>query len=148
MKLTFSWFCWAHLSEALLGSILGSHLAIILRARVVIGAIVGARGAPEHLKAGVSYERLFQEGPKEFRLGVDWGGTLNFGLLGAQLPPPGPSPSTEKERKRVDVYTRRYTLERATLTRRLPPTGVGGLLPPQIQAASQIHQQQMPWSGR
>ena len=45
--------------------------------------------------------------------GVDWGGggTLNFGLTGAQLPPPGPSPSTEKERKRVDVYTRKYALE-------------------------------------
>ena len=40
------------------------------------------------------------------------GGTLRFGLTGAQLPPPGPSPSTEKERKkRVDVYTRKYTLE-------------------------------------
>ena len=39
------------------------------------------------------------------------GGTLQAGLTGAQLPPPGPSPSTEKERKRVDVYTRKYTLE-------------------------------------
>ena len=40
------------------------------------------------------------------------GGTLNFGITGAQLPPPGPSPSTEKERKkRVDVYIRKYTLE-------------------------------------
>ena len=74
MKLTFSCFCWAHLSEALLGSILGSHLGTILQARVVIGAIVGARGAPEHLKSGGSYERLFQEGPKELRLGLDWGG--------------------------------------------------------------------------
>ena len=101
------------MSEALLGSILGSHLGTILRARVVIGAIVGARGAPEHLKAGVSYERLFQEGPRN----SDWGRlgrgaeTLQVGLTGAQLPPPGPSPSTEKERKRVDVYTRKYTLE-------------------------------------
>ena len=114
MKLTFSCFCWAHLSEALLGSILGSRLGTILRGRVVIGAIVGAREAPECLKAGGLCERLFQEGPKEFRLGVDWGeggGTLHFGLAGAQLPPPGPSPSTEKERKRVDVYTRKYTLE-------------------------------------
>ena len=130
MKLTFSCFCWAHLSEALLGSILGSHLGTILRARVVIGAIVGARGALECLKAGGSYERLFQEGPKELRLGLDWGGggTLNFGLMGAQLPPPGPSPSTEKERKRVDVYTRKYTLESTSLTRRLPPTGVGGFV--------------------
>ena len=101
------------MSEALLGSILGSHLGTILRARVVIGAIVGAHGAPEHLKAGGSYERLFPEGPKKFRLGSDWGGWghLHFGLTGAQLPPPGPSPSTEKERKRVDVYTRKYTLE-------------------------------------
>ena len=127
MKLTFSCFCWAHLSEALLGSILGSRLGTILRGRVVIGAIVGAREAPECLKAGGLCERLFQEGPKEFRLGVDWGGkALQLGLPGSQLPPPGPSPSTEKERKRVDVYTRKYTLERATLTRRLPPTGVGG----------------------
>ena len=127
MKLTFSCFLGAHLSEALLGSILGSHLATILRARVVIGAIVGAREAPECLKAGGLCERLFQEGPKEFRLGVDWGGgTLHFGLAGAQLPPPGPSPSTEKEGKRVDVYTRKYTLESTSLTRRLPPTGVGG----------------------
>ena len=39
------------------------------------------------------------------------GGDLQVGLTGAQLPPPGPSPSTEKERKRVDVYTRKYTLE-------------------------------------
>ena len=105
MKLTFSCFCWAHLSEALLGSILVSHWGTILRARVVIGAIVGARGALECFKAGGSYERLFQEGPKEFRLGSTGGrGTLHFGLTGAQLPPPGPSPSTEKERKRVDVY--------------------------------------------
>ena len=64
--------------------------------------------------------------------GVDCeGGTLKAGLTGAQLPPPGPSPSTEKERKRVDVYTRKYytrkyNLESTTLTRRLPPTGVGG----------------------
>ena len=41
----------------------------------------------------------------------DWEGDLHFGLAGAQLPPPGPSPSTEKERKRVDVYTRKYALE-------------------------------------
>mgnify|MGYP003329721729 CR=1 FL=1 len=92
-------FIIAHLAASLPGSILESHLGIILRARVVIGAIVGARGAPECLKAGGSYERLFQEGPKEFRLGSDWGGDLHFGLTGAQLPPPGPSPSTEKERK-------------------------------------------------
>ena len=54
-------------------------------------------------------------GASEIRTGVDWGrlggGTLHFGLTGAQLPPPGPSPSTEKERKRVDVYTRKYALE-------------------------------------
>ena len=55
-------------------------------------------------------------GASEIRTGVDWGrlgggGTLKVGLTGAQLPPPGPSPSTEKERKRVDVYTRKYTLE-------------------------------------
>ena len=108
----------------------GLHFGVpfdtILRARVVIGAIVGARGALECFKAEGSYERLFQERPKEFRLGSDWGGDLHFGLTGAQLPPPGPSPSTEKERKRVDVYIRKYTLERATLTRRLPPTGVDG----------------------
>ena len=112
------------MSEALLGSILGSHLGTILRARVVIGAIVGARGAPECLKAGGSCERLFQGGLRN----KDWGstGTLKVGLTGAQLPPPGPSPSTEKERKRVDVYTRKYALESTTLTRRLPPTGVGG----------------------
>ena len=60
-------FFMVHLTAALLGSILGSHLATILRARVVIGAIVGARGVPECLKAGGSYERLFQEGPS--RLG-------------------------------------------------------------------------------
>ena len=108
MKLTFSCFCWAHLSEALLGSILGSHLGTILRARVVIGAIVGARGAPECLKAGGSCERLFQGGLRN----KDWGegGDLHCGLTGAQLPPPGPSPSTEKERKRVDVHTRKYAL--------------------------------------
>ena len=46
-------------------------------------------------------------GASEIRTGVD----LQVGLMGAQLPPPGPSPSTEKERKRVDVYTRKYTLE-------------------------------------
>ena len=95
-----------------MGSILGSRLGTILRARVVMGAIVGAREAPEHLETGGLCQRLFQEGSKEFRLGFDWGGgTLKVGLTGAQLPPPGPSPSTEKERKRVDVYTRKYTLE-------------------------------------
>ena len=73
MKLTFSCFCWAHLSEALLAPFWGPNLGTILRARVVIGAIVGARGAPEPLKAGGSYERLFQEGPKELGLGSDWG---------------------------------------------------------------------------
>ena len=41
MKLTCSCFCWGRWSEALLGSILGSHLGTILRARVAIGAIVG-----------------------------------------------------------------------------------------------------------
>ena len=50
-------------------------------------------------------------GASEIRTG---GGTLQAGLTGAQLPPPGPSPSTEKERKRVDVYTRKYTLESIT----------------------------------
>ena len=51
-------------------------------------------------------------GASEIRTGVGLGGgTLKVGLTGAQLPPPGPSPSTEKERKRVDVYTRKYTLE-------------------------------------
>ena len=60
-------------------------------------------------------------------LGLDWGGGApNFGLMGAQLPPPGPSPSTEEERKRVDVYTRKYTLESTAHKRRLPPSGVGG----------------------
>ena len=49
-------------------------------------------------------------GASEIRTGGE-GGDLHFGLTGAQLPPPGPSPSTEKERKRVDVYTRKYTLE-------------------------------------
>ena len=87
----------------LLGSIWGTHLDTTLQARVVIGAIAGAPGAPECLKAGGSCERLFQEAPREFQLGR---GTLKVGLTGAQLPPPGPSPSTEKERKRVD-----YTLE-------------------------------------
>ena len=58
-----------HLAAAFLGSILGSHLDTILRARVVIRAIVGARGAPECLKAGGSYERLFQEGPQDNGLG-------------------------------------------------------------------------------
>ena len=112
MKLTFSCFCWAHLSEALLGSVLGSPLGTILRGRVVIGAIVGAQGAPEWLKAGDSCERLFQGGLRN----KDWGeeGDLQARLTGAQLPPPGPSPSTEKERKRVDVYTRKYTLESIT----------------------------------
>ena len=62
-----------HLTAALLGPILLSDLDTILQARVVISAIVGARGVPECLKAGGSYERLFQEGPKEFRLGSDWG---------------------------------------------------------------------------
>ena len=49
-----------YLTAALLGSILGSHLATILRARGVIGA------------AGGSYERLFQEGSQDNGLG---GGT-------------------------------------------------------------------------
>ena len=102
----------------------GVHLDSILRGRVVIGAIVGARGAPECLKAGGLCERLFQGGLRN----KDWGGDLQAGLTGAQLLPPGPSPSTEKERKRVDVYTRKYTLESTDLTRRLPPTGVGGLI--------------------
>ena len=44
----------ARLSAPLLGSILGTHLDTILQARVVIGAIVGAGGAPECLKAGGS----------------------------------------------------------------------------------------------
>ena len=109
MKLTFSCFCWAHLSEALLGSILGFHLGTILRARVVIGAIVGARGAPECLKAG--RVRGFSRGASEIRTGDGLGGDLQVRLTGAQLPPPGPSPSTEKERKRVDVYIRKYALE-------------------------------------
>ena len=69
MKLTFSCFCWAHLSEALLGSILGSHLGAILGAKVVIGAIVSAQAAGECLKAGGSYQRLFQEGPQDNGLG-------------------------------------------------------------------------------
>ena len=58
----------------------------ILRARVVIGAIVGAQGALECLKAGGSCERLFQGGLRN----KDWGGggTLKVGLMGAQLPPP------------------------------------------------------------
>ena len=99
------------MSEALLGSILGSHLGIILRARVFIGTIVGARGALECLQAGGSCERLFQGGLRNKDWGRLGGGTLKAGLTGAQLPPPGPSPSTEKERKRVDVYTRKYTLE-------------------------------------
>ena len=108
MKLTFSCFSWAHLSEALLGSILGSHWGTILRARVVIGAIVGDRGAPECLKAGGSGKGSTRRSPGH----LGRGGTLQVGLTGAQLPPPGPSPSTEKERKkRVDVYTRKYTLE-------------------------------------
>ena len=115
MKLAFSCFCWAHLSEALLGSILGSHLGTILRARVVIGAIVGDRGAPDCLKAGGSCERT---GGEDFQAR----------LTGAQLPPPGPAPTTEKERKRVDVYTRNCILESTTLTRRLPPSGVSGFI--------------------
>ena len=84
-------------------------MGTILRARVVIGAIVGDRGAPEGLKAGGWCERLFQGGLRN----KDWGstGTFKAELTGAQLPPPGPSPSTEKERKRVDVYTRKYALE-------------------------------------
>ena len=134
MKLTCSCFCWAHLSEALLGSILGSHLGTILRARVVIGAIVGARGAPECLKAGGSCERLFQGGLRN----KDWGGGLQAGLTGAQLPPPGPSPSTEKERKRVDVYTRKYTLESTDHKRRLPPSGVGGYVLPELMARCEL----------
>ena len=96
------------ISGTILGSILGFHVGIILRARVVIGAIVGARGAPECLKAGGSCERLFQGGLRN----KDWGeGGISGWLMGAQLPPPGLSPSTEKERKRVDVYIRKYTLE-------------------------------------
>ena len=59
----------ARLSAALLGSILGTHLDTILQARVIIGAIVRARGVPECLKAGGSYERLFQEGPQDNGLG-------------------------------------------------------------------------------
>ena len=59
-----------HLTAALLGSILGSHLDTILQARVVIGTIAGARGAPECLKAGGSCERLFQGGLRN----KDWGG--------------------------------------------------------------------------
>ena len=96
----------------------------ILRARIVIGVIVSAGGAPECFKAGGSCERLFQ-GASEIRTGGE-GGDLQVRLTGAQLPPPGPSPSTEKERKRVDVYTRKYTLESTAHKRRLPPSGVGG----------------------
>ena len=107
MKLTFSCFCWAHLSEALPGSILGSHLGTILRARLVIGAIVGARGAPECLKARGSCERLFQDGPKEFRLGSTGGGDPQGLANGCPTAPSWTLPSTEKERKRVDVYTRK-----------------------------------------
>ena len=54
----------ARLSATLLGSILGTHLDTILQARVVIGAIAGAPGAPEYVKAGGSCERLFQEAPQ------------------------------------------------------------------------------------
>ena len=59
----------ARLSAALLGSILGTHLDTILQARVVIGAIAGAPGVPEYLKAGGSCERLFQEAPQNLGLG-------------------------------------------------------------------------------
>ena len=104
MKLTFSCFCWAHLSEALLGSILGSRLGTILRGRVVIGAIVGAREAPECLKAGGSYERLFQEGPKEFRLGSTGGGDPSGSASRCPTAPSRTLPtSTEKKRKLDDV---------------------------------------------
>ena len=85
----------------------GVNLDSVLRGRVVIGAIVGARGAPECLLAGGSCESS-SRGASEIRTG---GGTLDPCFWGAQLPPPGPSPSTEKEGKRVDVYTRKYTLE-------------------------------------
>ena len=101
----------------LLGSLVRSssgHLGTILRARVVIGAIVGARGAPECLKAGGSYERLFQEGPKEFRLGSDWGEggeTFRLGQRVPNCPLPDPPPVQRRKEKRVDVNTRRYTLE-------------------------------------
>ena len=53
---------------------------------------------------------LRHQEPRQFGLGGE-GGDLRDDFRGAQLPPPGPSPSTEKERKRVDVYTRKYTLE-------------------------------------
>ena len=76
-----------------------------LRGRVVIGAIVGARDALERLKVRSLHERLFQEGPKTTDIFQEGG-----------------DPSAW----RVDVYTRKYTLESTTLTRRLPPTGFGG----------------------
>ena len=98
MKLTFSCFCWAHLSETLRGSIFGSHLGTILRARVVIGAIVGARGAAECLKAGGSFERLFQASEIRTR------GGPSLSVNGCPtVPRPVSSPSTEEERKREDV---------------------------------------------
>ena len=62
-------------------------------------------------KQGAHARDSSRRGPRSPDWGSTGGGTLNFGLTGAQLPPPGPSPSTEKERKRVDVYTRKYTLE-------------------------------------
>ena len=75
------------MSEALLGSFLGSHLGTILRARVVIGAIVVAGGAAECLEAGGLCERVLQGGLRN----KDWGstgGTLKAGLTGAPLSPP------------------------------------------------------------
>ena len=126
MKLTFSCFCWAHLSEALLGSILGSHLGTILRARVVIGAIVGARGAPECLKAGGSCERLFQEGPKEFRLGSTGGrvgGPAGSDKRGPTAPLPHPLPPVRRRKEARLCYISMNDLSGEHIH---PLRGVGG----------------------
>ena len=78
------------------------HMLTQFCAKVVIGAIAGVQGAPEYLKAGSSYARLFQETPREFRLGG--GGTPQGSANGcptvpSALPPPVETPPVETEKE-------------------------------------------------
>ena len=109
--------CETHIFIFLLGSLVrsssGLHFGVPLRHHfasqessfVRLSVIEGLQSASKQVALG----KALPGGAQAIWTG---GGTLQVGLTGAQLPPPGPSPSTEKERKkRVDVYTRKYTLE-------------------------------------
>ena len=110
------------------GSRPDESLIFIVSGRVLLGFVLGSIRAPfwepesslvqlsvlEGLrtsKQGAHMRGYSRRGLKSSDRGSTGGGTLNFGLTGARLPPPAPSPSTEKEGKRVDVYTRKYALE-------------------------------------